>query len=95
MSVPNPIIVPLRVSNNTMVVPMGVGSNAEQIAVGLGYVVVTGMPAHYTGSYEFTPSDEVQTISIQDQMADADIIINPIPSNYGRVTWNGSVLTIS
>lgn len=49
----------------------------------------------YAGSYEFTPSAERQTISIGDKIASQDITINPIPSNYGLVTWNGSFLTIS
>lgn len=24
-----------------------------------------------------------------------NIVINPIPSNYGLITWNGSVITVS
>ena len=49
----------------------------------------------YTGAYEFTPTEDTQTIEIAEKKATADIIINPIPTNYGRITWNGSVLTIS
>lgn len=49
----------------------------------------------YTGEYEFTPSAETQTIPIYGKVASADIVINPIPSNYGLITWNGSVLTVS
>ncbi len=49
----------------------------------------------YTGSYEFTPSSETQTILIKGLTAKQDIIINPVPSNYGLITWDGSVLTVS
>ena len=49
----------------------------------------------YNGSYEITPSTETQTISIGNQIASRDITVNPIPSNYGLITWNGSVLTVS
>lgn len=49
----------------------------------------------YTGEYEFTPTRETQTIEIANKKATADIIIKPIPKNYGLVTWNGSVLTVS
>ena len=49
----------------------------------------------YTGDYEFTPSRSTQVIEIANKKATADIIINPIPSNYGLVTWNGSALTVS
>lgn len=49
----------------------------------------------YTGEYEFTPSSEEQTIPIYGKVASADIVINPIPSNYGLISWNGSTLTVS
>lgn len=49
----------------------------------------------YTGEYEFTPTDEEQTIPIYGKTATRDIVINPIPSNYGKITWNGSTLTVS
>lgn len=49
----------------------------------------------YTGAYEFTPSATEQVIEIQNKKAVRDIIINPIPNNYGLVTWDGVSLTIS
>ena len=49
----------------------------------------------YTGEYEFTPTNEEQTIPIYGKTATRDIVINPIPSNYGKITWNGSTLTVS
>ena len=49
----------------------------------------------YTGEYEFTPSAETQTIPTENRTLAHDIIINPIQSNYGLVTWNGSELTVS
>lgn len=49
----------------------------------------------YTGEYEFTPTDEAQTIPIFGKTATRDIVINPIPSNYGKISWNGSTLTVS
>ena len=49
----------------------------------------------YTGAYEFTPTQDTQIIEIANKKATADITINPIPSNYGLITWNGSTLTVS
>ena len=49
----------------------------------------------YEGPTEFTPTQQTQTISIQYKTAMQDITINPIPSNYGLITWNGSTLTVS
>ena len=49
----------------------------------------------YTGAYEFTTTRSTQVIEIANKKATADITINPIPKNYGLITWNGSVLTVS
>lgn len=49
----------------------------------------------YTGEYEFTPTEDTQTVRINGLRATRNITINPIPSNYGKITWNGSVLTVS
>lgn len=49
----------------------------------------------YEGEYEFTPSQNEQIVEISDKLAKENIIINPIPNNYGLVTWNGGIITIS
>ena len=51
-------------------------------------------PPTYRGDYTVTPTESTQILSIRGMMAAADITINPIPSNYGRVSWDGSALTI-
>lgn len=61
----------------------------------VGTVTIPITPSKYTGEYEFTPSSETQEIQIEGEIATQNIIINPIPSNYGLITWNGSVLTVS
>lgn len=50
---------------------------------------------YYEGSYVFTPSANTQTIDIAGKQARENITINPIPSNYGLITWNGATLTVS
>ena len=47
----------------------------------------------YDGPYELTPTDDVQIIPIEEKKATQDIVINPIPSNYGKIGWNGAYLT--
>lgn len=49
----------------------------------------------YEGPYEVTPSRSAQTVHTSGKSLIGDITVNPIPSNYGLVTWNGSVLTVS
>lgn len=50
---------------------------------------------NYEGVYTFIPGDEAQTIPVEGYRMKSDIVINPIPSNYGKITYNGAVLTVS
>lgn len=49
----------------------------------------------YEGEYVITPSGAVQILEIKNKTAVQNITIQPIPQNYGLITWNGSVLTVS
>ena len=49
----------------------------------------------YSGPTEVTPSNETQTLETQDKVVLSNIVVNPIPSNYGLITWNGVALTVS
>lgn len=49
----------------------------------------------YEGSYVATPSAEQQTLPTSGKILTMDIVVEPIPSNYGLITWNGSTLTVS
>ena len=49
----------------------------------------------YTGSYEFTPTQSTQTAPTANKTLTGNITINPIPSNYGLITWDGATLTVS
>lgn len=49
----------------------------------------------YTGTTEVTPSAESQTLPTINRTVTNNIVINPIPSNYGLITWNGATLIVS
>lgn len=53
------------------------------------------IPPSYGGDYEITPAEEAQILETDQLYMQGDITINPIPSNYGLITWNGSTLTVS
>lgn len=50
----------------------------------------------YTGQTTITPLRNITQIlpTANTTVLDA-IVVNPIPSNYGLITWDGSKLTIS
>lgn len=49
----------------------------------------------YEGPYTVTPSSSEQTLLTQWKTMGDNVVIEPIPNNYGLITWNGSVLTVS
>lgn len=49
----------------------------------------------YDGPTEITPGEETHVLETKNKTIPQDIIINPIPSNYGLITWNGATLTVS
>ena len=52
-------------------------------------------PDQYSGPCEATPTTSTQTLQTSGLLVPDNITINPIPSNYGLITWNGSTLTVS
>ena len=52
-------------------------------------------PPKYAGPYEVTPSTSAQTLEMSGMTAKQDVVIQPIPNNYGLITYNGSAITVS
>lgn len=89
-----PIQVRLKVQESVNRFPIKVQSSGENVEIGVGTRVVAPYP-DYDGAYEFTPSSSTQVIDTEKKLLRNDIVINPIPSNYGLISWNGSYLTVS
>lgn len=54
------------------------------------------IPANaYRGQYNITPSNEEQILQTEDKVMMQNVTINPIPSNYGLITYDGTVITVS
>ena len=49
----------------------------------------------YEGETEITPSAETQVLQTNNFRMTDNITINPIPSNYGLISWDGSTITVS
>lgn len=89
-----PIEVPMTVAVDRVLIPMGVETQHE-IAMTIGTTYAMSTADDYEGAYEFTPTESTQTVQIEGKKATQDIVINPIPTNYGRITWNGSFIKVS
>ena len=67
-------------------------SPASTISVSTGTFTGT---ISYDGEYEVTPLEETQILHTAQRLLAEDITIHPIPSNYGRIEYDGAKLIIS
>lgn len=48
----------------------------------------------YNGSLSVVPSNETQILQTSGKKIAGNIVVDPIPNNYGKVSWNGSYLMV-
>lgn len=48
----------------------------------------------YDGPLVVTPSDVAQTLPFAGRSGTTDVVVEPIPSNWGRIIYDGTVITI-
>lgn len=65
------------------------------IVAGVGAQVARGDIDVYNGGYEVTPSQETQVLQTRGHAMQQNVVVNPIPSYYGRISYNGAILTVS
>ena len=90
-----PVRVDLTVSESVQQFDVTVSENNIPFAITVITPIVASVIQNYDGSYEFTPSADEQTVQTRGKRLTQDITINPIPNNYGLITWNGSIITVS
>lgn len=61
----------------------------------LGTVTPYSTLPTYRGQTDIFPTSEAQVLNTDGFVLGTNIIIEPIPQNYGLITWNGSTLTVS
>ena len=89
-----PIVVPLQVSDPKPI-PLTVSNNLVNVALGLATAVQIVTGEHYHGDSEVTPCGQDVVLHTEGLFVDEPITIKAIPNNYGLISWNGSVLTVS
>lgn len=78
----------------TIELELMVSDQILELELGSVIEITTNVP-EYEGPYEVTPTQQVQIINTDGLLLTGDLTIKPIPSNYGKIGWNGSVLTVS
>ena len=89
-----PIQVNMTVAESVQRFTATVTESVERFAVTCQEIVAVGVP-EYTGAYEATPSSVTQIFETSGCKMTDNFVVNPIPQNYGLITWNGSFITVS
>lgn len=58
-------------------------------------VIVSDVYPTYEGPYLFTPGPEEQVAETRLRSVLERIVVGPIPQNYGLISWNGRIITVS
>lgn len=89
------VVVPLSVAESAATIGMSIAEDDVTLQVGLETAIEAFEGQTYDGPYTVTPSDDAQTLATEGYLMTGNVVVEPIPSNYGRITWNGAVLTVS
>lgn len=84
----------LTISDMSLLFDLAVGGGVDidgELQPPVAYLPVNP----YLGPYEVTPTMEEQVLETNGHSMTASVVVHKIPSNYGLITWNGSVLTVS
>lgn len=89
------ITIPMKVQTSTTCIPVTVSADKVELKTSLnvGYHLVESQK--YKGGYRFIPSENEQVVQTANRVLLDNIVIAPIPSNWGRISYNGSYLTVS
>lgn len=80
----------------SLILPNDARCNLDVVMDGdVGVIVESGRLPVYDGATEITPSAETQVLETNQHVLRSNIVINPIPNNYGLITWDGSTITVS
>lgn len=69
-------------------------AGVQEIGMGNVYKITVGADP-YEGEYVVTPTRERQVLETKHLAMAENVVIEPIPQNYGLITYNGFGLTIT
>lgn len=81
----------------TLSAKQGMTGTLSPVGVLSGSLTIGGRATYerYDGEYEVIPSTEEQVLETANKRMTQNVVIKPIPNNYGLITWDGSSLTVS
>jgi hypothetical protein len=92
MSFPIPVSLTVDID---MAIPIVVSNSNVTVPVGLATPILASIVPEYDGDYDITPTSTAQVFQTNGKKLTHDFVVEPIPSNYGLITWDGSTITVS
>ena len=93
MPIPNPIVVDMGVAE-PQIVPMTVSENGVVIGMSVGTAIEVGNARLQAKTV--IPADDEQIVTADEGFNGlSTVTVERIPSNYGKITWNGVFITVS
>ena len=90
-----PIVADLDVEADVLDFDLDVSESAIAVSMDVETAIVSSIAEDYDGPTEITPTEETQTLFTEGKHVLENIVVNPIPSNYGLITWDGTIITVS
>lgn len=89
------IIVPMSYVTDEVIVPLVIQDDTPLIPIDFQSAITFIENAdYYDGSYDWIPTEDTQVVQIADRIGRQNVVIEPIPSNYGKIIYNGSQLRV-
>ena len=77
-------------------IEFSIDDSQDEVVLEPGNAIIIRDPdPPYEGPYTVTPSASRQTLVTRGYAMTGNVVIEPIPQNYGLVSYNGSIITIS
>lgn len=89
-----PVRVKMKMAASRAVLAMTVSSDRVRVPTKLSVGYYASQYPGYSGEYAFTPGETEQTVPTAEKVLMHDLVIAPIPRNYGRIDYNGSIITV-
>lgn len=89
-----PLIADLEVIESQQEYDLSVEETSLEFALDCTLNIVSSSFPDYEGEYNITPSEEGQVLLTENEHTLHNIVVAPIPTNYGRISWDGSTITV-
>ena len=84
----------LSIDTSTVTLPLSLGVSSTSVAMEVSPPFMPVYPTPYEGEYTVVPGEDAQALPTAGKSLAQDVTVEPIPSNYGRIAWNGAAIMV-